>query len=171
MLCSRKVCSLRGWEWVDPRYVIFSDGILLGKKGKSIGNLDGAGYIRTTLMSSDNSLSKGQHLHRLVAQAFIPNPKNKPEVNHLDEVKNNNVLTNLEWVTAMENNNYGNRIAKCSSPVQGTHLITGETITFSSTSEAARNGFYRSEVSKCAAGRKESYKGYVWNYIKEKVEN
>ncbi len=54
----------------------------------------------------NNGVVKNVSLHRLVAKVFIPNPEGKPEVNHLDEWKSNNCMSNLVWATAEENMNY-----------------------------------------------------------------
>lgn len=59
------------------------------------------GYIRISLQQGKRSIKR--RVHRLVAQAFIPNPLNLPQVNHKDGNKQNNSYTNLEWVTNSEN--------------------------------------------------------------------
>jgi hypothetical protein len=59
------------------------------------------GYLRVYLYK--NGKRKHHKIHRLVAKAFIPNPNNKPQVNHKDGNKKNNSITNLEWVTDEEN--------------------------------------------------------------------
>ena len=59
------------------------------------------GYLRVYLYK--NGKRKHHKIHRLVAKAFIPNPNNKPQVNHIDGNKQNNSITNLEWVTDEEN--------------------------------------------------------------------
>lgn len=67
------------------------------------------GYLRVGL--TNNEKPKCMRVHRLVAQAFIPNPDDKPEVNHIDFNKENNCVNNLEWVTGKENakHSLGNR--------------------------------------------------------------
>lgn len=65
------------------------------------------GYIQVHLYK--NGIRTGLKVHRLVAQAFIPNPDNFPQVNHKDEDKTNNNVENLEWCDAKYNMNYGHR--------------------------------------------------------------
>jgi len=62
---------------------------------------DKDGYLKVNLKV--NKKTNTRTVHRLVASAFIPNPKNKPQVNHIDGVKNNNIVENLEWNTLSEN--------------------------------------------------------------------
>lgn len=71
---------------------------------------NGIGYLFVNLHK--NGKSKSILVHRLVAEAFIPNPENEPYVNHKDEVKTNNVVENLEWCEASYNNIYGTRIER-----------------------------------------------------------
>lgn len=62
------------------------------------------GYLASNL--SKDGKTRSILVHRLVAKAFIPNPDNKPQVNHIDGIKDHNIAPNLEWVTAQENLNH-----------------------------------------------------------------
>lgn len=94
---------------------------LLRKKDNNHGRLlspspNTDGYL--TVVLTKDSQRKSFKVHRLVAQAFIPNPNSYPQVNHKDENKSNNQVTNLEWCTAKYNNNYGGRISRASKNIQ-----------------------------------------------------
>ena len=65
------------------------------------------GYHRVNLFNNDKG--KKHLVHRLVAEAFLDNPMNYPQINHKDENKDNNIPSNLEWCTAKYNSNYGDR--------------------------------------------------------------
>lgn len=65
------------------------------------------GYMKVTLYKHNKG--KQEYIHRLVAMAFIPNPENLPQVNHKDENKSNNEVSNLEWCSCSYNNNYGSK--------------------------------------------------------------
>ena len=115
-------------------------------------------------------------VHRLVAEAFIPNPNNYSEVNHLDECKTNNCVDNLEWCSHVQNSNHGtrpqrigekHRNGKKSKPI-AQYSKSGELIRiFPSLQEASRNGFNASNICNCAKGNP-SYSnayGYIWRYV------
>ena len=69
------------------------------------------GYLRVSLYGRDNKTYQ-RHVHRLVADAFIPNPHNLPQINHRDENKENNRADNLEWCSAQYNSTYGTRMER-----------------------------------------------------------
>lgn len=102
---SPKIIMLNG---KPSDYVICTDGSLYNistmkaKKATEMAN----GYMRYTLYMNGKQYHK--YVHRLVAEAFIRNPKNKPEVNHKDRNKKNNDISNLEWTTKKENNDHAN---------------------------------------------------------------
>ena len=134
------------------------------------------GYLRISLYK--NGVEKRKLVHRLVAEAFIPNPENHPAINHRDEVKTNNELSNLEWCDARYNNNYGTRTERVSKKVRAVNVETGEVLTFNSTQEAVRKGYSSGPVSRACRGVYKTvrgkligdghtYRGHRWYYIKE----
>ena len=132
------------------------------------------GYLQVGL-HKDGKVEKPK-IHRLVAEAFIPNPNNLTTVNHKDEVKTNNVASNLEWMSQKDNNNYGTHNkraseAKINHPslskkVQMFDKQTGELLaTFPSTHEAERvTGINQGHISECCIGKLKSAGGYIWRY-------
>lgn len=73
---------------------------------------DKDGYIKVVLCK--NNKTRFLSVHRLMAEVFIPNPNNFPQINHKDENKQNNNLDNLEWCTCKYNINYGTRTERAS---------------------------------------------------------
>lgn len=98
--------SLKGVVENGDNYEVSPLGIVRhtksGRINKGSVNKDGYVYLTLTLRGK----CKKQYLHRILALAFIPNPDNKPMVNHKDAVKSNNSLDNLEWATAFDNNTH-----------------------------------------------------------------
>lgn len=79
---------------------------------------------RKVALSKDGKIKQCM-VHRLVAEAFIPNPYNKPHVNHKNEIGSDNTVTNLEWVTAKENINYGTHNLRVSLAQKGKPHLKG----------------------------------------------
>lgn len=131
-------------------------------------NINSSGYYNVNLCQS--GACKTYKVHRLVAEAFIENPKDLPLINHIDENPLNNLVSNLEWCDIRYNNNYGTRnkrmAATLSKPVEGTNIITGEKVQFNSTKEAQRKGNFKSSgISAVCRGEKNHHHGYYWKYI------
>lgn len=121
------------------------------------------GYLRVTLYKSN--VGKCQFIHRLVAQAFIPNPQNKPEINHIDENKENNFVDNLEWVTTKENLNYGTRNLRASKSLSKPIICIETGIEYYGTHECARKmGLKPSNINKVLKGMLKHTGGYTFKY-------
>ncbi|QYI86577.1 HNH homing endonuclease [Enterococcus phage SSsP-1] len=103
----REVSGTKGDYWVSNLGRVVSTRVRSSGKLMT-GSRDKDGYLLVTLYG------KSAKIHRLVAEAFIPNPEKKECVNHIDEVKSNNSLSNLEWATKRENALHGTAPEKIS---------------------------------------------------------
>ena len=119
------------------------------------GSYDKDGYIRVNL-TAKNGKAKIERVHRLVALAFLDNPNNYPQVNHKDENKQNNCVSNLEWCDAKYNTTYSkgkavkcielNKVYKCSQDAAKELNIDG------------------SSIRKACRGKQKIAGGYLWEY-------
>lgn len=158
------------------RTYVRTDGLSVNRKGrllKTPPNKDG--YLIAHLTSKMDNKKNTMRVHRLVANAFIYNPMNLPEVNHIDEIKSNNNVKNLEWCNHYDNCHHGtmlDRFLNHSStslkweqsrkPIVGVSLDDGSEIRYGSISEADVNGFPRRNLFSAIKGTDRSCKGYVW---------
>ena len=170
------------------KYLIRRDGTVMNRKtGKILKHiLKSDGYLAVHL--SYENKAKMVMVHRLVAEAFLPNPKNLPVVNHIDGNKTNPNVENLEWVTFSENSKHAYRIGlsniseKCKQAVSKIAAQNGAKTTsirvvqidnskgiiheYRSIREAERiTGIPRSNIARACKSEKYSAGGYTWKKI------
>lgn len=118
--CKEDSQDLEGeiWKQISEEYDAFISnlGRIKAKGNPHYGTLMEDGYCRTNLFNKIQKKSLSFRVHRLVCQAFLQNPENKPIVNHKDENRSNNKLENLEWMTNRENVNYSYELNDRISP-------------------------------------------------------
>ena len=134
--------------------------------------MDKGGYLRVGLC--DGEKRKTFKVHRLVCEAYHENPDNKPQVNHINEIKTDNRACNLEWATARENSNFGTRNERIgkksaitkSKPICQYTLDEKIVKTWASLTEVKRKtGFSQGNISEVANGNRKTAYGFVWKYI------
>lgn len=165
-----KVVEFKLIEGYDD-YMVSSDGkvwsLKYGKTKELKPRSDKDGYLRVCLCTNGQIAQK--LVHRLVAEAFITNPDNKPQVNHEDEDKTNNCVDNLEWCNAEYNTNYGTRNERITKGLVGNNnaskavvcLETG--VVYPSAHEASRQTcINRPNISACCNGKRKTAGGYHW---------
>lgn len=141
------------------------------------------GYLRVSLVV--NWKKKSFLVHRLVAEAFIPNPDNRDTVNHIDGCKTNNHVENLEWATRKEQTIHAIKIGLRPNIVPHTPLKgslnplskpvyqydkNGNLINkWSCAREASETlNFSKNSIYRCCCGNRKTYKGYIWAH--EEIE-
>ena len=149
--------DIKGYEGL---YAITSCGKVWSYRSKKFLKLlhRGNGYLSVNLYKDGKMVSYS--IHRLVAEAYIPNPENKPQVGHLDENPSHNWINNLEWCFAKENCNYGTHNKKLGKAVYCVELNK----IFDTASEAARELNICNHISECCAGKRKTAGGYHWEY-------
>ena len=125
------------------------------------------GYLEVALYK--NGKGKYIQVHRLVAKSFIPNPKKLPQVNHIDGIKTNNIVENLEWVSISDNAIHSSRVLRNNVrkinqyDLKGRYLATYSSITIA----GEINNIRESSIANVLAGRRNKTFGYKWKYADE----
>lgn len=153
-------------QWKDiadfDNYEVSDLGRVRNKKTKRILRLgsDGRkGYLHVDLCKDGEHNFK--RIHRLVAEAFIPNPLNLQQINHIDENKTNNCVDNLEWCTNQYNAEYSK-----AKPVNQYSLDGIYVATYKSTKEAERQtGINQGNIVQCCKGKLKTSGGFIWKYV------
>lgn len=124
---------------------------------------DGYGYLQLCL--TKNKKIKEHKVHRLVAEAFIPNPENLPQINHKDENKHNNCVDNLEWCSAEYNINYGTRNEKISKKIKQYDKKGNFIKLWNSIIDIERiMNIPHSNIISCCKNKRKTAGNYIWEY-------
>lgn len=142
---------------------------ITGNKERILKNyLNTKGYAYVVFFK--NNKRKNIYIHRLVAQAFIPNSDNLPIINHKDENKTNNHVENLEWCSYKYNTNYGSCIEKITRKQNKKvyqYTLNGEFIREWKSAKDAEKQFGRSHhIGEVCHGKRKTAYGYKWRYEK-----
>lgn len=149
-----------------PRYEVTTEGTIYNQDGLKLKpERTRNGYLRVSL-SNDKVKHKKMSIHRLVAEAFIPNPDNLPQVDHKNEIKTDNHASNLRWSTPLDNLKHSKVIEKASeAKFRKVRCITTNEV-FGSIKEACEAyGLAHANIVACCNGRRNKCGGLQWEYV------
>lgn len=141
-------------------YRIVREKILKTSKDKN-------GYLLVNLHK--NNKMKTHRVHRIIAQTFIPNHENLPQINHIDENTTNNSVNNLEWCSLVYNINYGTGIYRrsekskkkvCQYDLNGNYIQTWNSIK----DAGCKLNIQHANISACCKGKLKQTGNYIWKY-------
>lgn len=122
-----------------------------------------------TIGLAKNKKRKTHLIHRLVAETFLENPNNLPEVNHKDENKLNNRIDNLEWCNHEYNMHYGNCLKKVSEKQHRKKInqydLNGKFIKQWDSVSEIRKKLNVTNIANCCLGRYKQSNGFIWRYV------
>ena len=158
----------------DGKYLISTDGEVMAiSRRVKFGNV--FRWTKTNIRTARKKengyleleiLGKHHYIHRLVAEAFIPNPYNFPCINHKDENKENNSVENLEWCDYSYNANYGTRTKRAKEKRFGDRFVvinldTGDVYQTPKDASCA-TGIHNDSISRVCKGKSKTAGGYRW---------
>lgn len=136
------------------------------RKNKIMVPYSNHGYLQLCLRK--NNIAKTYKVHRLVAQAFIPNPNNLPCINHKDENPSNNYVNNLEWCSVEYNIKYGTRTEKTQKEIKQYDLDGNFIKNWKSIIEIERvMNIPHNNIIYCCQNKRKTAGNYMWKYAKE----
>lgn len=153
------VVSDDGEVYSLPHMVCNGNGYYM-KKGKKLSQGKRAKFYPCVALFKDGEL-RTFSVHRLVAEAFIPNPDNLPEVNHKDENPENNHVDNLEWCSRQYNIEYSKAKRVAQYTKDGVKIAEYRSIRIA----ADQTGIGRTAINNVVAGWNKTAGGYVWKYV------
>lgn len=147
---------------------VFSDGSVWVHRGprnkRRFGDLSDKGYRRIQIR--DNGVSRTVFVHRLVAEAFVPNPHGKPDINHINGNKSDNRPENLEWCTNEENLRHRYDILKHYHKNRKAVICVETGEQFPSTLDASKStGICRCNIGMCINHKRKTAGGYHWEVV------